>query len=195
MAATFLTNQFLIAMPGMADPTFAGSVVYLCEHTEKGALGLVINKPIDITLKDLEKVLYFASYVVTQLGFDARKSAELIRYVRLVLRSRVPVIGSVYLLTAGAARLMSRGEVPGCYVIDRLLKTIEERSSERTTSSFFLNRTWSAWNFALSGRSEVSLITEDRIVAPPVPFRVPCDEPVTPPPRPPSRLAALPVPR
>ncbi len=52
-----LTNQFLIAMPGMADDSFAGAVVYLCEHTEKGALGLVINKPIDITLKHLfEKV-------------------------------------------------------------------------------------------------------------------------------------------
>jgi hypothetical protein len=52
-----LTNQFLIAMPGMADETFAGTVVYLCEHNEKGALGLVINKPIDIKLKNLfEKV-------------------------------------------------------------------------------------------------------------------------------------------
>ena len=52
-----LTNQFLIAMPGMADETFAGAVVYLCEHTDKGALGLVINKPIDIKLKNLfEKV-------------------------------------------------------------------------------------------------------------------------------------------
>ena len=38
-----LTNQFLIAMPGMGDGTFAGTVVYLCEHTEKGALGLVIS--------------------------------------------------------------------------------------------------------------------------------------------------------
>ena len=46
-----LTNQFLIAMPGMGGETFAGTVVYLCEHTDKGALGLVINKPIDITLK------------------------------------------------------------------------------------------------------------------------------------------------
>ena len=46
-----LTNQFLIAMPGMADEAFEGSVVYLCEHNEKGALGLVINKPIDIKLK------------------------------------------------------------------------------------------------------------------------------------------------
>jgi putative transcriptional regulator len=52
-----LTNQFLIAMPGMGDDTFAGTVVYLCEHNERGALGLVINKPIDIKLKNLfEKV-------------------------------------------------------------------------------------------------------------------------------------------
>jgi putative transcriptional regulator len=52
-ASINLTNQFLIAMPGMADDTFAGAVVYMCEHTEKGALGLVINKPIDIKLKNL----------------------------------------------------------------------------------------------------------------------------------------------
>jgi len=78
-----LTNQFLIAMPGMADDTFAGAVVYLCEHTEKGALGLVINKPIDIKLKNLfEKVelpltredladapVYFGGPVQTERGF------------------------------------------------------------------------------------------------------------------------------
>ncbi|MDC8784180.1 YqgE/AlgH family protein [Roseateles koreensis] len=52
-----LANQFLIAMPGMADEAFAGSVVYMCEHNEKGALGLVINKPIALTLGSLfEKV-------------------------------------------------------------------------------------------------------------------------------------------
>ena len=52
-----LTNQFLIAMPGMGDDTFAGSVVYMCEHNEKGALGLVINKPISLTVGNLfEKV-------------------------------------------------------------------------------------------------------------------------------------------
>jgi len=83
-AATInLTNQFLIAMPGMADDTFAGAVIYLCEHTEKGALGLVINKPIDIKLKNLfEKVeltldradlvdvpVYFGGPVQTERGF------------------------------------------------------------------------------------------------------------------------------
>ena len=52
-----LTNQFLIAMPGMVDEAFAGSVVYLCEHSDKGALGLMINKPVDIRLRNLfEKV-------------------------------------------------------------------------------------------------------------------------------------------
>jgi putative transcriptional regulator len=78
-----LTNQFLIAMPGMGDENFEGSVVYLCEHTPKGALGLVINKPIDIKLKNLfEKVelnlqreeladqpVYFGGPVQTERGF------------------------------------------------------------------------------------------------------------------------------
>jgi len=48
-----LTNHFLIAMPGLMDATFAGSVVYLCEHSERGALGLVINKPSEISLQAL----------------------------------------------------------------------------------------------------------------------------------------------
>jgi putative transcriptional regulator len=78
-----LTNQFLIAMPGMADETFVGAVVYLCEHTERGALGLVINKPIDIKLKNLfekvelklthealaEQPVYFGGPVQTERGF------------------------------------------------------------------------------------------------------------------------------
>ena len=78
-----LTNQFLIAMPGMSESAFAGSVIYLCEHNENGALGLVINKPIDITLGNLfEKVelsldredlatlpVYFGGPVQTERGF------------------------------------------------------------------------------------------------------------------------------
>ena len=83
-----LTNQFLIAMPGMADDTFAGTVVYLCEHNEKGALGLVINKPIDIKLRSLfekvelnlsqeelaEQPVYFGGPVQTERGFVLHES-------------------------------------------------------------------------------------------------------------------------
>ena len=76
-------NQFLIAMPSMREGAFAGSVIYMCEHTDQGALGLVINKPIDIKLKNLfEKVelsldredlaevpVYFGGPVQTERGF------------------------------------------------------------------------------------------------------------------------------
>lgn len=48
-----LTHHFLIAMPGMEDASFARSVVYLCEHSQRGALGLIINKPTDINLQGL----------------------------------------------------------------------------------------------------------------------------------------------
>ena len=52
-----LTNHFLVAMPGMKDPYFQRSVIYVCEHNEDGAMGLMINAPIDITIgKMLEKV-------------------------------------------------------------------------------------------------------------------------------------------
>jgi putative transcriptional regulator len=63
-----LTNQFLIAMPGMGDDTFSGAVVYLCEHNENGALGLVINKPIDIKLKNL--------FQKVDLSLDSQELAE-----------------------------------------------------------------------------------------------------------------------
>lgn len=78
-----LTNQFLIAMPGMADENFSRTVIYLCEHSKNGALGLVINRPTDITLKSLfEKVelsldrdelaqqpVFFGGPVQTERGF------------------------------------------------------------------------------------------------------------------------------
>lgn len=53
METVNLTNHFLIAMPGMADPHFSKTLTYICEHSDKGAIGLVINKPIDITVGHL----------------------------------------------------------------------------------------------------------------------------------------------
>jgi putative transcriptional regulator len=48
-----LANHFLIAMPSMLDPIFGGTVVYLCEHDANGALGVIINKPTDMTMEVL----------------------------------------------------------------------------------------------------------------------------------------------
>jgi putative transcriptional regulator len=64
MASSYLTNHFLIAMPGMEDPNFAQTVTLVCEHSERGALGIVINRPLEMSLGD----------VFSQLGLDAGRS-------------------------------------------------------------------------------------------------------------------------
>ncbi len=50
-----LCNQLLVAMPGMADPNFSTSVTLICEHSEAGALGIVVNKPLLLTLGEIFK--------------------------------------------------------------------------------------------------------------------------------------------
>ncbi|MCF6435015.1 MULTISPECIES: YqgE/AlgH family protein [Pseudoalteromonas] len=48
-----LENHFLIAMPSLQDPFFKHTVTYICEHNENGAMGLVVNHPIDVTVGEL----------------------------------------------------------------------------------------------------------------------------------------------
>ena len=55
--ADSLSNQFLIAMPGMADPNFSTTVTLICEHNSEGALGIVVNRPMDLKFKSLLKHL------------------------------------------------------------------------------------------------------------------------------------------
>jgi putative transcriptional regulator len=59
-----LIGAILIAMPGMADIRFAHSVVYLCDHSDKGAMGLIVNKPaVDMKFDDLLEQLDIAPSV------------------------------------------------------------------------------------------------------------------------------------
>ena len=52
-----LTDNFLIAMPALEDPYFSNALVYICEHNENGALGIIVNRPIDLDLAGLlEKI-------------------------------------------------------------------------------------------------------------------------------------------
>jgi putative AlgH/UPF0301 family transcriptional regulator len=78
-----LTHHFLIAMPSMVDPYFAKTLTYVCEHSEQGALGIVVNRPIDMTLQALferlsltlegremrDAPIYFGGPVQTDRGF------------------------------------------------------------------------------------------------------------------------------
>ncbi|MEY3216776.1 MAG: hypothetical protein RLZZ280_1153, partial [Pseudomonadota bacterium] len=52
-ASIDLKHHFLIAMPGLEDETFARSVIYMCEHSARGAMGLIINKPAEISMRHL----------------------------------------------------------------------------------------------------------------------------------------------
>ncbi len=49
----YLQNQFLIAMPNLADPQFTDTVTYICDHSEEGAMGIVINHSMDILLGEI----------------------------------------------------------------------------------------------------------------------------------------------
>ncbi len=67
---TYLAGQLLVAMPGMRDPRFARTVIYMCAHNAEGAMGLVINRVLEqLTFDDL----------LTQLGIDTSHLRESIR--------------------------------------------------------------------------------------------------------------------
>ncbi|MDX1781374.1 MAG: YqgE/AlgH family protein [Thalassovita sp.] len=65
-----LTGQLLIAMPGMADPRFDHAVVFICAHSDEGAMGLIVNKPTDeVGLMDmLEQLSIEAGPGVRDIG-------------------------------------------------------------------------------------------------------------------------------
>ncbi len=78
-----LTGHFLIAMPGMEDNRFVRTLTYICKHDEEGALGVIVNRPIDMRMSELfaqigvetsdselaERHLYFGGPVETGRGF------------------------------------------------------------------------------------------------------------------------------
>ena len=84
-----LTNHFLIAMPAMADPNFARTLTFICEHSEQGALGVIVNRPMDMSLDILfdridlklkaarfhDTPVYFGGPVQTDRGFVLHRPA------------------------------------------------------------------------------------------------------------------------
>jgi putative transcriptional regulator len=108
-SANHLANQFLIAMPGMVDPNFAGSVIYLFEHTERGAMGLVINRPTELDMGALfekievkleaepvsEQPVYFGGPVQIERGFVLHEPT-----IEVVYSSSLAVPGGLTMTTS-----------------------------------------------------------------------------------------------
>ena len=84
------TNHFLIAMPSMVDSCLSSSIVYICHHDGHGALGLIVNKPLDIDINDLFLTLgintkknryrgqnvFFGGPVETECGFVVHRHSR-----------------------------------------------------------------------------------------------------------------------
>ncbi|HTP94859.1 MAG TPA: YqgE/AlgH family protein [Burkholderiales bacterium] len=115
-----LTDHFLIAMPNMADPYFAKSLTYICEHNDRGALGLVVNRPIDMTVsalleqvsipisgQDLQSVpVHFGGPVQVDRGFVLHRPVG-------AWQSTLAVSGDIGLTTSkDILQAVGRGEGP-----------------------------------------------------------------------------------
>lgn len=87
MTSTCFKNHFLVAMPGLADHGFQQSVTYICEHHKNGAMGIIINHPLQLTMKELfghldmeadctlaESPIYYGGPVQKERGFVLHSS-------------------------------------------------------------------------------------------------------------------------
>jgi len=86
----YLTNHFLIAMPTLEDDNFTQSVTYICEHSAEGAMGITINRPSDVVLKEVldqshihllrpsigQEIIYQGGPVQTDRGFILHDKTE-----------------------------------------------------------------------------------------------------------------------
>jgi len=127
----YLSGQLLLAMPSMADPRFDGSVIYICTHSEEGAMGLVINKLCDnidfpdllnqlsidhteekITDNSLDSItLHEGGPVESGRGFILH-SADYVQETTLIISETIALTATIDILTAIAA-----GEGPQDYLI------------------------------------------------------------------------------
>jgi putative transcriptional regulator len=112
----FLTNQFLIAMPAMTDANFAQTVTFIWEHNEDGALGIIINRPLQMRLADVFEQLKMPSHasplgdqsvmqggpVQTDRGFVVHHAGGSWEHTRQV-SSRIQVTTSPDILSAMAS--------------------------------------------------------------------------------------------
>lgn len=107
--ADSLRNHFLIAMPGMEDENFSSSITFLCEHNEHGAMGIVVNRPLDLSFDDIFEHLEIEGFarshdqrilaggpVQTERGFVLHRPADGGRR----WQSTVDVTGDISLTTS-----------------------------------------------------------------------------------------------
>lgn len=117
---------------GLEVPTMKGSMKLQPTHFFAGAavspFKAVEAEQMGQYYKMQKKLESGAQFIVTQLGYDVRKIEEAIKMVKLLGYGHVPVIGNIYLLPLGAAKLMNRNGLPGCVATNDLVNTIAKEA-------------------------------------------------------------------
>ena len=118
--STSLTNHLLIAMPGLDDANFHHTVTYICEHDEKGAMGIVINRPSSLNLNDIlgqldidnentafgEQTIYAGGPVQMERGFVLHTTGQ-------VWASTLQITPTTSITTSASSSYASRSITPG----------------------------------------------------------------------------------
>ena len=118
---SFLEGKLLIAMPGMPDPRFEKSVIFMCAHSAKGAMGLIINKPIeglsfrelmakfniDVTADGPETPILFGGPVHVGRGFVLHSADYGSRDATMPITSEISLTATTDILEA-----ISKGQGP-----------------------------------------------------------------------------------
>ena len=126
MAEGWLTNQLLVAMPALADPNFSHSVALVCEHSERGALGIVVNRPLEMKMAEVFEQLSLATGDPRLLDMPVLSGGPVQRDRGFVLHrpgaqvfeSTMPVSDTLHVTTSrDVLASMARGEGPAQAVI------------------------------------------------------------------------------
>jgi putative transcriptional regulator len=126
MAQGWLTNQLLVAMPALADPNFSHSVTLVCEHSDRGALGIVVNRPLEMKMSEVLEQLALGTEDARLLAMPVLGGGPVQKDRGFVLHrpgehafeSTMPVSDTLHVTTSrDVLASMARGDGPSPAVI------------------------------------------------------------------------------
>ncbi|MHB1586221.1 MAG: YqgE/AlgH family protein [Acidiferrobacteraceae bacterium] len=120
-----LSNHFLIAMPTLGDPNFFRTVTFICEHSSEGAMGIVINRPVDLSLQDVFEQMSIEAehdkfeHIAVHLGGPVQSNRGFVIHEPLgAWESTLPVTDAVGISTSrDVLDAIARGCGPTSYLL------------------------------------------------------------------------------
>jgi len=140
-----LENQFLIAMPSLGDDYFNKTVTYICEHNDEGAMGLIINMPVNITLHDLLKQIEENDNEASDKKADDKAEKQLEQENTSVPAPTPAAIEKIFIDNSLEQLVLSGGPIA-------------------QNRGFVLHRTQSGWKSSLALSNDIMITTSKDIL-------------------------------